>query len=282
MSTLRVCVASAVARAVTTSAISIPTRRGDIGAAFRRLARSVPVEVLRVETATGAMALLTGVSGLLPPDVPARWDGATRRYVRGLWDRWWKKQPEFAGLVMPKDAWSLAGLRPQNHPVRRMAAAAALFRGAHALGETLAAVDGADPARWTAKTMALFTGATGDSYWRRRLGLSCAPGRSDIALLGEDRAAAILCNVVVPFLVATDRVQRGAGELLGFLPPAHDDALARCTAFALFGRDYNPKFHRTALRQQGLLQIFNDFCLGDRSACKSCGLPAVVAEMARA
>ena len=87
--------------------------------------------------------------------------------------------------------------------------------------------------------------------------------------------AAIIVNVVVPFLVAAgqDAPDR---ELLTQLPLEDDNSLVRQSAFALLGRDHNPALYRSALRMQGLLQLFGDFCLNDRPGCSACPLPAAL------
>jgi len=56
------------------------------------------------------------------------------------------------------------------------------------------------------------------------------------------------------------------------LPPEEDNQIIRQTAHNLLGPDHNPALYRSGLRQQGLIQIFNDFCLTDRSRCKDCAL----------
>ena len=64
--------------------------------------------------------------------------------------------------------------------------------------------------------------------------------------------------------------------LLPHLPAEEDNALIRRTAHALFGHDHNPALYRDGLKQQGLLQIFHDFCLNDRTACRDCALAAAI------
>ena len=87
--------------------------------------------------------------------------------------------------------------------------------------------------------------------------------------MGRRRAAAILSNVVVPFLATAGA---SVDPLVHRLPPEQDNSVMRRTAFALFGRDHNPAMYESGLRQQGILQIFHDFCLPDRSGCSTCAL----------
>jgi hypothetical protein len=80
---------------------------------------------------------------------------------------------------------------------------------------------------------------------------------------------------VIPFLAAEGLP---VAHLLPALPAEEDNSLLRQTAHALFGRDHNPAFYRDGLKQQGLLQIFYDFCLNNRTACRECALvPALAA-----
>jgi len=158
-----------------------------------------------------------------------------------------------------------------------MVAAACLFGREANLARRIAAAGGADAARRLAAVAALLSDAPAPAYWRRRLGFSGPPLKADVALVGGERASAILGNVIVPFLAALGSLPAPSSALLSLLPPGHDDGLVRHAAFVLFGPDHNPKLYRTALRQQGMLQIFHDFCLNDRSACRDCRLPAAIA-----
>jgi hypothetical protein len=56
------------------------------------------------------------------------------------------------------------------------------------------------------------------------------------------------------------------------LPPEENNQIVRQTAHNLLGPDHNPDLYRSGLRQQGLIQIFHDFCLTDRSRCGNCAL----------
>ena len=95
--------------------------------------------------------------------------------------------------------------------------------------------------------------------------------------MGSARIAAMLANVVIPFLAAQGTDVR---PLLGHLPPEEDNSLVRQTAHALFGRDHNPSLYAGGLRRQGLLQIFHDFCL-TRVGCRTCRLAEALATFPR-
>jgi hypothetical protein len=235
-------------------------------APFRRLAELVPFESLREEARGdihGAYAILMGVAGLLPKQPKAIWDAETRSFVRKLWDLWWKKRERWENRILPADSWRLAGLRPANRPERRIMAAADLFvrhkipeRSEHFIARAR---------RWLESAKGI--------YWDRRMSFSGGRQKQKAALLGETRIDAMLNNVLIPFLAAHGIP---AARWLDRLPVETDNAIVRQTASALFGSDFPPSLCRNGLRQQGLIQIYYDFCLNDRSRCAHCELPKLL------
>lgn len=240
---------------------------------MRHLAERVPLEILRTQATNPAeaLALLLGVAGLLPDSPQARWDDATKAYHRRLWDAWWKMREKWVGHIMTREAWRLQG-RPANHPVRRLAAAASLFDPRDDLA-----------ARWkdwssrlggrALSRMQRSLQSASDSYWDRRVSWGGVVARSKVALVGEDRAQALVVNVVVPFLAAGGHAEAIPPEILANLPVESSNSLIRQTAFNLFGSHHPGSLYRTGLRRQGLLQIFHDYCLNDRSRCAACLFP---------
>ena len=244
-------------------------------APFRQLARRLPLAALGEESGgdpLAAYALLLGVGGLIPGQVSAKWDAETRAFVRAVWDHWWKHQSAWERRSLPKTAWKTANLRPQNHPLRRLAAAAGLFVGAPTLATRLGTLSLTDAPRWLAAATALFEPEAAIPYWAWRLGRAGARRPTKEALIGRGRIASFLTNVVLPYLAATGHA---VAPLLTHLPAEEDNSLIRQTAHALFGRDHNPILYAQGLRQQGLLQIFHDFCLS-RTGCRECRLAAAL------
>jgi hypothetical protein len=73
---------------------------------------------------------------------------------------------------------------------------------------------------------------------------------------------------VLPLLAATGEDME---SLLPALPPEEINSVMRETAHRLFGRDHNPSLYaKSGLRQQGLMQIFHDYCLAERAGCATC------------
>ncbi|MBI2441296.1 MAG: DUF2851 family protein [Lentisphaerae bacterium] len=274
-------------------------------APFRCLAQRLPLETLRALSAGDplkAYALLMGVAGLLPRQTPGRWDAATRVFVRRLWDHWWKQQAALGATALRRADWKLSGLRPQNHPQRRLMLAALLFAGKPELEARLSALPAAEAAEAIKLMAALFppladatlrskpslrsTSPPADkpeteTYWQRRLTFGGKPQETPIALMGEGRIAALIANVLLPLLAAAGNRSVMRPAFLRHLPPEEDNQILRQTARNLLGADHNPALYRSGLRQQGLLQIFHDFCLTDRSRCATCALLAALKKESR-
>jgi hypothetical protein len=212
-------------------------------AAFRRLATRLPLARLKAMTTTPdeAYALLLGLSGLLPKNPDPKWTPETKEFIRSIWDFWWKQPDELQELALNKTDWTLAGIRPANHPVRRLMAAA------HYAFQTL------EISRdW--KKLTQFP----SNHWNTHISWKskCTP----TALVGQARANAIITNILIPFQAAT-----GNAELnLKNLPAEPSNSIIRQTAFTLFGPDHSAKVYKTALARQGLIQIFHDYLITHR------------------
>ena len=243
-------------------------------APFRYLAEQFSLENLRQASGGDtlkAYALLMGVAGLLPAQTSARWDAATRFFVRQLWDHWWKHQAAWSARVLRRKNWKLSGLRPPNNPQRRLMLAAILFVNQPDLTQRLTALNVDSPDDALTSIMALFQ-PEANTYWQHRLTFSGKAQAAPVTLVGKRRAVAIVLNVVVPFLAALGNGSVMRPAFLCRLPPEEDNQIIRQTAHNLLGLDHNPALYRSGLRQQGLIQIFHDFCLNDRSRCKDCAL----------
>ena len=139
------------------------------------------------------------------------------------------------------------GLRPNNSPERRLAAAADVFTSTG----TMTLADAADFSRRGCRGMV-------------------AEMRGREGFVGPGRAAAVLANVVVPFAVAEGRLAVAPDWL-----PAEDiSEPVRLMAFRLFGRDHNPAalYAGNGLLVQGLLHLFRELCLAHHPWCADCSL----------
>src|SRR5207248_10508724 len=108
-------------------------------------------------------------------------------------------------------------------------------------------------------------------FWSRHYTLAAANASSSLALIGNSRVAEILANVVYPLAVNDDReIWNDYKKLRAQL----SNQAARIAAARLFACDPRQRdFVRSLVGQQGLLQIYEDFCLSDASDCANCPLP---------
>ena len=230
--------------------------------AFTLLAQRVPLPSLR-KANDDIEAILFGIAGFLAGPDLAAYRKRTRSYVRNLWDRWWPHRDEMQRLVLPAKLWRLGGARPLNHPQRRLGALATLAKQWPAF---LRAIGRKNP-----KNAHDFLLALHHPFWSFHYTLTSEPTGTEMAVIGDSRIADILANVLVPWFLA-----EGAD-----IWPAYEKLPARLTnrrletgATRLFGDDpRRPQFTKTIAQQQGLLQIYEDFCLQDNSDCAQCPFP---------
>lgn len=230
-------------------------------AAFRALAQRLPVG-----DGKPTAAILFGVAGFLPTKL-------TDPYGKRLWSQWWKLRPDFEDKILPKQTWRLHGIRPANHPHRRLGAAAALLKKhGNLLEKVIGAIESdGDPGK-------LFLQAR-DDYWSTHFTLGGKAQRKPVELIGKNRADEIVANVVLPFVAALDdeRLRAKAKARYDALRAAPSNSILRLAGQQLFETPAAAsRSLKTARQQQGLMQIFQDFCLNDKSACKQCRFPELV------
>ena len=230
--------------------------------AFTLLAQRLPLGLLR-SSPSDAEALLFGVAGFLDsPDLGA-YKGAVRSYLRELWDHWWPHREVMQRLILPAKTWHITGTRPANHPQRRLAALALLVNQWPGFVRVVNS--------GTAKPARDYLARLNHPFWATHYTVVAVPMAKAIALIGETRIGEILANILYPFWVclgadvwseysqlsaslSNRRLETGATRLFGDDPRRHD-------------------FLRTVANQQGLLQIYEDFCLQDNSDCARCPFP---------
>ena len=229
---------------------------------FLLLAQRLPLKSLRKRRAA-IEASLFGVSGFLTAtDLGACLD-PVRDYLRIVWENWWPLRGEMANLVLPPRLWKCGGVRPMNHPHRRVGALAELARRWPGALRALASADPPSIRRF-------FTGLS-HPYWDRHYTLTGRISPRPMALVGEERVAGILVNVALPWALGG---KFSSFEKLQALPAPDYNLAVKTAALRLFAREARlVPLLKTAVAQQGLLQIYDDFCSQDLSDCIRCKLP---------
>jgi hypothetical protein len=187
-------------------------------------------------------ALLFGLAGFLRAEDFTRGNEAARSYLRDLWESWWAVRDGESRLILSDSAWKFTSLRPANHPHRRMGALAAVARSFRKLSKCT------EPGAFEATLTALE-----HAYWNVHYSLACDTLPRPAALIGSERAREITINTLLPSLPpdeAWSRLQR--------LPGANPNVRVRKALAWICGGE-PPGILHSALHQQGLLQLHEDF-----------------------
>ncbi len=232
-------------------------------------------------------ARLFGVSGLLPAEAPkpAR---STPEYFRNVWDHWWRERDEFAGVTLPRRVWKFAGLRPANHPQRRLALASHWLHGESlpARLEQWFAASAGTP-KGLPESLLRILQPVRDDFWGSHYNFQCAAMPEPLPLLGASRVTDLAVNVILPWFwaratagKASNQLARERAENHYFNWPAgEDNAVLKLARQRLFGG--TTKLLRTAAAQQGALQIVRDFCDHSNALCEGCRFPELIRALPR-
>jgi uncharacterized protein DUF2851 len=229
---------------------------------FTLIAQRLGLKFLRYH-AGDAEALLFGLAGFLQAPDLGMYKSSTKQYLRDLWDRWWPHRDELQRFIIPRKIWRITGTRPINHPQRRLAALSVIAR------------------EWTATRRAVekknrnaaekFFASLDHRFWNVHYTLASDPALKPMALIGESRVAEILANVLFPIWTSNNlEVWPEYARLSARL----SNRQLETGATRLFGdHPRRRQFLKTVAHQQGLLQIYEDFCLQDNSDCAQCPFP---------
>ena len=230
-------------------------------------------------------ARLLGLSGLLPAEL-TRTQAGTDRYLRAVWDQWWRERDELADGILPREVWRLHGLRPANHPQRRLA----LASGWSVAGDIPAKLEAwclRDETHGAATVSLLAVlQAPPDDFWSWHWTLRSPRLKSAQPLLGATRVTDLAVNVVLPWLWirasegGSESVRRRLEMVYFGWPAAEDNSLLRLARQRLLG-GAGRRALPGAAAQQGLIQIVHDFCDHSDALCRDCKLPALVRELCR-
>ena len=230
-------------------------------------------------------ARLLGLSGLLPTDVP-RPTTSGNGYVRRVWDCWWRERDEFSDVILPRTLWRFHGIRPANHPHRRLALAAH-WVAEEKLPDALE--------KWCVKqctdkalvnSLLEILQIERDEFWSWHWTIRSPKLKKAQPLIGATRVTDLAINVVLPWLWTranegrNDRLKQEIERRYFIWPAAEDNSVLRLARQRLLGST-SPKLFRHAALQQGLIQIVRDFCDHSNAVCDHCQFPELVKQLFR-
>jgi hypothetical protein len=242
---------------------------------FMLLTQRLALRLLR-QNREDSEALLFGVAGFLERANLDVYKKSAREYVRHLWDSWWPYRDDLQRLILSPKAWHIGSTRPLNHPHRRLAALAMLAREwprlqrASGKSSVSAAHDFFQPLE--------------HPFWNFHDTLTSGESAKKMALVGESRVADILANVLFPFWAAHEFTTHSSPSVqlwkeYAKLPAQLSNRRLETAATRLFGNDpRRQEFVGCLAHQQGLLQIYEDFCMQDNSDCAECPFPEQMAK----
>jgi hypothetical protein len=214
-----------------------------------------------------AEATLFGLSGFLEQSLAT--SQQDDRYLNMLWTRWWKMRSELHDLMLRGELWRLGGSRPNNHPHRRLGALAQIAAGWSDFRKLTTDLDAA--VAWFQKLS--------HPFWDFHYSLQSAAALRRISLIGGSRVKDIVANVLFPLLMISGNADWTAFKSIR---AELGNTLLEIVCLRLFGDALRGQEHAHFLyQQQGLLQIFEDFCLNDRSDCRACRFPGLVQKWGR-
>lgn len=249
---------------------------------FLELARRLPLQTLESITRgkisdegclVRQQALLLGTAGLLPSQ---RQDGHHENKSDDKWaDKLEKLWAYFNQTeAMSPDAWHLFKVRPNNSPIRRIAAMSYLlirYREKGIFEEIVNMVRGVPLSQGNYRLEKGLM-VTTNGYWASHFDFGSGGGIRNPALLGDRRAADIVVNVLLPFtfawsqLTSQPELGRKAFDLYRHHPRLAANTIEGHMKAQL---ELGNSLVNSALRQQGLLHIYNTLCTQGRCNCCS-------------
>ena len=99
-----------------------------------------------------------------------------------------------------------------------------------------------------------------------------------MALVGEARVTDMLANVLYPWVIIEQPEKWEGYRALAAEPPSRRVKVAAARLFATDPRQ--AQLLKSVAFQQGLLQVYEDFCMQDETDCAACLFPRQVAQWA--
>ncbi|WP_435895921.1 DUF2851 family protein [Oceaniferula spumae] len=232
--------------------------------AMTLLAQRLPIDMLKGNPES-AESIIFGAAGFLSAEIHDRAAADSRDYLRGLWETWWQVRDDYEPVPERAIPWKLSGIRPVNHPQRRLACLARIVSLWKEFSRICLTTSGAEP-------LSRFFEELNHPYWNHHYTLTSKRSDKDLALLGPDRLRDFQINHLLPVHLEADRP--AAWEYYQKIPAPSLSEKVDKASIRLFGDTVRRKSYlKKAWQHQALLQIYQDFCLRDASDCKECPFP---------
>ena len=244
------------------------------------LAETKPQWSRGAESAFEIQSRLLGVSGLLPDEL-TRAQKSSDTFLRRAWDLWWRDRDAFAECALPRAVWKFHGLRPANHPQRRLALASHWLASGNLVPKIENWCATELPEKQLVESLHEIFRVERDDFWSWHWTFKSERLAKPQPLLGTARGTDLAVNVVLPWLWI--RAKEGGNEKLQAeierrffaWPAAEDNSVLKLARQRLLGTS-SARALKGAAQQQGLMQIILDFCEHSNAVCADCRFPDLV------
>jgi hypothetical protein len=261
---------------------------------MQNLAETKPRWGRGADSAFAFQARLLGISGLLPDEL-TRAQKSSDTYLRHAWDSWWRDRDELDACRLPRAAWKFHGLRPANHPQRRLALASHWLADGNFISKIKDWGSAEMPDKKLLPSLLEVFQVERDEFWSWHWTFKSTRLKSPRPLLGHARVTDLAVNVILPWLWIravegkNEKFRREVERRFFAWPAAADNSVLKLARQRLLGEgrrvgDTNSRtaarrparFLKTAAEQQGLMQIVRDFCEHSNAVCEQCRFPELV------
>ena len=254
---------------------------------FLELARKVSLKLLAGQSPEKIQAILYGVSSLMPSQngESPKFDEETQEYVNKIEPLWEAISSRFKGKQMLREQWEFSGIRPDNFPIRRIAGVSYILCNC-----------GAGDEERSSSLLAMFLSAFSEypkkagevsrklrdmlvlrvsGYWARHYTFGGEQHRKTPFLIGQDRAADMVINVILPVVLAyahqrkREKLQQAVMAEYANHRKLQDNKITRYVASGIFSdKKERQSVINSAMRQQGLIHLYKNFCFVRN--CRNC------------
>lgn len=262
---------------------------------FNDIQEIVPVDLEDTEKILYIQAAFLGMAGLLPSQIKKneknKPDQETVNYIKKIEDIWNSKiSDRLDKQPMDGRLWQFSKSRPANFPTRRLAAmghitARSLTNGG-LLKSLLTVFEKAESYRDNKERFDIIAKGIEslfleifDDYWSYYYTFNARRLSAPERLIGKERTSDILINTIIPILLINARksdnivLEKMLHLVFKMYPKQSSNNIIRFMISRIFGNEKEAnKIVNNVRRQQGLHQIFKDFCDSDNFLCNKCAL----------
>ncbi|MBQ7176440.1 MAG: DUF2851 family protein [Victivallales bacterium] len=241
---------------------------------FHQIAEALEIGVLQ-SSEIGNLekeALIFGTANMIPDTTRCRINEQMAEYVDLLWDAWWRIGQRRKLVI----EWDNTESRPYNRPWRRLVAGIELLKITDWMPNTWVRSLAAS----CASSQELFKGINAlnnkNTIFRDYTSFESIikPGAD---LLGRERIADLACNVLLPFITAIGEIERnekymdlGRKTYMSMSSRQGNRLTKEASARFLTPPSRIKDLVKSTCQQQGLLDIYKNFCLALDNNCTLC------------